>query len=382
MKHLIITLLALFSTSFGKAIGQAITNYALSSEGNNTLKVGSVFNINGSGPVIQDNSSVSLFVPVDLVTPVITNLQGGSWSATVIANSVLTSQCGAAANGYYLVQISTGGQSNLGGVAAGVQEDLFLVSFTGTSSLSINAFDPNAGDPLSACVSILGVDNTASIDPDGNGGPAMTTGYSNIPILPNSVSLPIELTSFYARPLNATDAKLDWETASELNSSHFEVERSTDGKNWQQVGKVAAAGFSQQNHSYSLIDEKVFEPGESSLSVFYYRLKMLDLDGSFTYSKVREVHFDRAGGLVVGELFPNPAERGHVAFQLPLYTEQEASLRLTVFDVRGSVVGLFETDLAAGEQLAGFDLGQLAAGVYHIRVLVNGETFARRLVVQ
>lgn len=198
----------------------------------------------------------------------------------------------------------------------------------------------------------------------------------------SSIALPIELLFFTARPLNATDAKLDWETASELNSSHFEVERSTDGKNWQQVGKVAAAGFSQQNHSYSLIDEKVFEPGESSLSVFYYRLKMLDLDGSFTYSKVREVHFERAGGLVVGELFPNPAERGHVAFQLPLYTEQEASLRLTVFDVRGSVVGLFETDLAAGEQLAGFDLGQLAAGVYHIRVLVNGETFARRLVVQ
>ncbi|MCF8246641.1 MAG: T9SS type A sorting domain-containing protein [Saprospiraceae bacterium] len=118
--------------------------------------------------------------------------------------------------------------------------------------------------------------------------------------------LPVELTQFAARPLNETDALLNWQTASEANTSHFEILRSTDGINWHFIGETEAAGESQAIQNYSFVDEQVHRVGSPD-AAFYYRLKIVDKDGSFEFSQVRQVGFD--GNNSIG-IFPNPTAWG------------------------------------------------------------------------
>ena len=90
--------------------------------------------------------------------------------------------------------------------------------------------------------------------------------------------LPVELTYFAASKYNQK-VMLEWETALELNSSHFIVERSTDGINYIPVGELSAAGESYEIQSYSFIDQ-------NPLHENYYRLKQVDFDGSYEYSDI------------------------------------------------------------------------------------------------
>jgi len=126
--------------------------------------------------------------------------------------------------------------------------------------------------------------------------PWTSTQVDLIATNPPAAPLPIELMVFIARPLNATDVQLNWTTATEINSSHFDIERSTQGITWIKIGTVAAAGNSHSNLSYNLIDKNVFDSDEVTNTDFYYRLNMVDLDGQFEYSDVRQVKFESTGG--------------------------------------------------------------------------------------
>ncbi|WP_377531837.1 T9SS type A sorting domain-containing protein [Pontibacter rugosus] len=96
------------------------------------------------------------------------------------------------------------------------------------------------------------------------------------------VPLPVELVKFKANTQGAL-VELKWQTASEQNSSHFTVERSTDGKNYESIGMVTGQGSSSSIMNYTFLDEAPVA-GTS-----YYRLKQVDLDDSFSYSIVEAV---------------------------------------------------------------------------------------------
>src|SRR5690606_28516311 len=78
---------------------------------------------------------------------------------------------------------------------------------------------------------------------------------------------------------------LTWATASEYNNDRFEIERSTNGLNWSQIGSVSGMGTTQQRHEYLFTDEYP-ENGEN-----YYRLKQVDFDDKYEYSPIRLVTF-------------------------------------------------------------------------------------------
>lgn len=383
MKYLIILFLAFVVPCL--LHGQAITSYQLTDIGNGTLKVGSVFDADEpGGKLIQFNSTISLLIPTGLITtppPIVTSLQGGEWATTsIIPNATLLLVCGAAATGYDLIQVSSLGDAELGAVLAGVPEDLFTITFTGSSDLPIYAYDPTGADPLSACLTVLGVDNVASIDPDGIGGEP-SVGYGNIPASPGVV-LPIELSAFTAQPLNTTDVQLNWTTAGEINSSHFDIERSNQGINWENIGTVTAAGNSQSNLYYSLIDDKVYDPNKPTETNFYYRLKMVDLDGYFEYSAVRQVRFE-SRGLFVGDLFPNPYGSGNASVHLPVSVKVETNLQIVVYDYQGRIVSTNARSLHTGYNNLTLETGTLPLGVYYMKLsMENGESFVRKLVVQ
>lgn len=110
--------------------------------------------------------------------------------------------------------------------------------------------------------------------------------------------LPVGISSFTST-VSGNDIQLSWQTATENNSSYFEIESSTDGSQFRALGKIDAAGNSPSLTSYSFTDYDV-ESG-----VHYYRLKQFDKDGKYVYSKIiKQVTFVDKSKLSV---HPNPA---------------------------------------------------------------------------
>ncbi|WP_218127087.1 integrin alpha [Catalinimonas alkaloidigena] len=109
-------------------------------------------------------------------------------------------------------------------------------------------------------------------DEDGNG----MADYRQI------APLPITLVSFAAVPTTKT-VELTWETAAEFNNSHFEIERSQNGQNFETIGQLRGAGTSHQRLAYQFTDQRPYT-GEN-----YYRLKQVDLDGTVSYTETQSV---------------------------------------------------------------------------------------------
>ncbi len=110
--------------------------------------------------------------------------------------------------------------------------------------------------------------------------------------------LPITLVKFSAS-LNADESvNVDWTTVLEVNSAYVSVERSADAVGWEPIGQVATKGNSVGDVNYTYKDVKPLNP------ISYYRLKMVDLDGKFKYSKVASVSLNGKSAAFV--VFSNP----------------------------------------------------------------------------
>jgi hypothetical protein len=108
--------------------------------------------------------------------------------------------------------------------------------------------------------------------------------------------LPITLLSFNAVKQNKS-VYLSWETATEANSSHFDVQTSRNGTAWESIGTVNAAGNSNTTQRYSFIHQSPVK------GINYYRIKLVDLDAKFEYSLTRTVSFSSDNNITV---MPNP----------------------------------------------------------------------------
>lgn len=111
-----------------------------------------------------------------------------------------------------------------------------------------------------------------------------------------TLPLPVKLIEFTAVRENQTTL-LSWSTSEEINSERFEIEHSTTGRNWNKIGTVAASGETSQKIRYSFTD---INP---SAGQNLYRLKMVDLDETFAYSKIVNVNFNDKVQLTT---YPNP----------------------------------------------------------------------------
>jgi hypothetical protein len=142
--------------------------------------------------------------------------------------------------------------------------------------------------------------------------------------------LPVEMIKFVGSKVDVA-AALNWATATEKNSSHFEVERSFDAKNFKGIGKVKSNGNSASVKNYAFTDEQAFMNNEA---VVYYRLKMIDRDGSFEYSNTISIaNNNEEVNLADVKVFPNP-------FNNDLYIDYKAASNETVAlrDMSGRVI--------------------------------------------
>ncbi len=172
-------------------------------------------------------------------------------------------------------------------------------------------------------------------------------------------SLPVELTYFEAQPSISHSAFLSWETASEINNSHFEIERSYDGRAFETVGEVAGNGNSQHQITYRYLDEMI-SPTENNV---FYRLKQVDFDGAFEYSDIRVVRFDALGYHHNLVAYPNP-----ITDELTLMVglSQGENYNIQAVDMQGTRV--FEENYTFTNGIHRINTAQWASGMYILKV--------------
>jgi len=175
----------------------------------------------------------------------------------------------------------------------------------------------------------------------------------------NAFVLPLKLGQFSATKKTG-QVDLIWETLSEENTSHFEIERSSDGNNWTRIGEVSANGNSTQKQSYSYTD-----PAPSVLTSFY-RLKMADKDGIYTYSRVITV--TTATEFTGIRLFPNPARE---TLQVQYEAARSGSLQLMVTDAGGRIVYQSTVSGRSGINTFSVPVQMLSPGYYQLAILAD-----------
>ena len=183
--------------------------------------------------------------------------------------------------------------------------------------------------------------------------------------------LPVELTSFAASVIDRT-VTLKWRTESESNSHGFEIEKRSNQSGWNTIGFVKSAGNSTQSQNYSFVDSKV-ETGS-----YLYRLKMIDLDGTFSYSTVIEVEVGTPTTFSLSQNYPNPFNpTTRIDYQVPF----SANVQIELYSITGEkVASLVNGELAAGFYSLDINAAtlRLSSGVYFYRMIstdIQGSKF-------
>lgn len=184
--------------------------------------------------------------------------------------------------------------------------------------------------------------------------------------------LPVELSAFDAQA-REKDVLLNWITGSEMNSSHFNVQRSTDGVAFASIGVVNAHGNTSTTSHYEFVDP------QPASGVNYYRLEQVDMDGTSKLSEVEAVVFRRL--LSTGSPYPNPT-MDHI--YLDLVVGADPDVLITTMDASGRMVRTERMRFAAGEQRYQSSVAGLDAGWYELLLtLGDGEVLhTGRFMVQ
>ncbi|MBL7816238.1 MAG: T9SS type A sorting domain-containing protein [Saprospiraceae bacterium] len=166
-----------------------------------------------------------------------------------------------------------------------------------------------------------------------------------------TVAIGVTWLDFLAKAQKDGSVDLTWSTASEKFNSHFDVQRSANGRDWTTIGTVKGNGTTNTKKTYQFTDNDPLS------GINYYRLKQVDFDDKFEYSTIASV--DMRLGKKALTVFPNPASDKINFVSNNLDTEGSVQ----IFDMKGSLV---RTVQVVGNQL---DISDLAIGLYQVRFI-------------
>jgi hypothetical protein len=183
-------------------------------------------------------------------------------------------------------------------------------------------------------------------------------------------TIPVELTSFTANVVEGS-VVLNWTTATETNNQGFEIQRSADELNFDNIGFVPGFGTTTEPKIYSYTDQSV------NSGVYYYRLKQIDFDGNFSYSEVVEVDVALPTEFSLEQNYPNPFNPStSIQFSLPV----DARVTINIYNLVGEKVAeAVSSNFVAGLNKITFNASQLTSGIYFYRLDatgINGKTFS------
>jgi uncharacterized repeat protein (TIGR02543 family) len=177
--------------------------------------------------------------------------------------------------------------------------------------------------------------------------------------------LPIELVSFQANCTGDDKINVTWTTASEHNTSHYIVEHSRNGNDWEQIAMVAAAGNTTSLLDYTYVHEN------PNAGTNYYRLTQYDNDGAFEQFNPISLNCENKSDVTTMSTYPNPSEG---SFYISLFTEDmKGAGVITITDTKGTVVYTQDVNIQNGNTIFRMDDLNVAPGMYYIHV-ANGNT--------
>jgi len=196
---------------------------------------------------------------------------------------------------------------------------------------------------------------------------------------PGDIPLLVELSSFTASA-EARKVDLHWSTKSEVNNSGFDIERGSSSDNfnkiidWNKIGFVEGAMNSAKPVFYSFTDNVFSDKGK-----YRYRLKQINLDGSFNYSNEIEVTIDSDLTFELKQNFPNPFNPSTV---INLVIPQAGKVRLSVFNLLGEEVALLLDEYKeAGNYDVEFNAAGLNSGIYFYKMEAKGFNSMRKMIL-
>ena len=189
-----------------------------------------------------------------------------------------------------------------------------------------------------------------------------------------SVILPVKMKSFTAQ-LNNSKVDLKWITSTEINASHFVIERSYNGSDFSDIATVLAFGNTTDEKSYQFADNSF----ASDKMVVYYRLRQVDADGKQDYSSIRIIRTGKQTQNTVTILtYPNPVNN-ELRITIP-NNWQGKKVTYEVVNANGQTVRKAET--ASSSQTETMNMSPLSRGFYVVKVSYNGETAQQKIVKQ
>lgn len=190
----------------------------------------------------------------------------------------------------------------------------------------------------------------------------------------NSNPLPVELTSFSAKT-SSGKVQLDWSTATEINNSGFEIERSYDSKSFFTVGFVRGNGTTTEPRSYSFIDDIQL----SSTQSVYYRLKQVDFNGDVDYSNVVSVVIGTPIEFALDQNYPNPFNPSTIIkYSIP----QRNNVSLKIYDILGNEIAVLVNETKeAGSYNVQYNASALSSGVYFYSIQAGDFFESRKMIL-
>ncbi len=181
--------------------------------------------------------------------------------------------------------------------------------------------------------------------------------------------LPVKYNSIAASKL-ANSVVINWSTASETNNHHFEIEKSTDNKNFVTIGEIKGNGNSSSMLKYNFIDN------ELSKGTSYYRLKQVDYDGIFDYSKTVSV-VNNSTTKNTSTTLPNPFNN---ELNIHVTADVTTTAQLEVIDMLGKVHYSGIENLIVGDNKITINTSNLNDGIYFVRTNMNGEISTQKII--
>lgn len=172
-------------------------------------------------------------------------------------------------------------------------------------------------------------------------------------------------------------ALLSWGTQYEINTDHFELERSVDGGNFQRFANVTAAGTTTISNDYTYTDPEILSGPYFGTSPRYYRYKTVFKNGSYRYSEIKSLAPDGYPNHILS-VYPNPTT-GPVTVRFSSFRNQKVTLQ--VVDNMGSVVAQQDMNAVIGPNVISCDISNVIRGIYYVR-LINIENRAYKILKQ
>jgi hypothetical protein len=241
-----------------------------------------------------------------------------------------------------------------------------LVAYQGTpGNLGTKFFEYSYGTNTTQTMNITNTTDCVYLILDGYAGDVCDVDMS-LSCTDCGCTLPVDLVSFEGEAKEGGNL-LKWRTLSEEENSHFIVERSRSGRDFQRIGRVEGKGSSSRESRYTLMDEDPYG------GVSYYRLKQVDMDGELhTYETIAVDRANSASkGVILKGVYPNPLRGERLSFRASSDMLREVKVR--VYDRSGRKVRDTRRVLEKGENTLSLDLQGLSQGFYSLTLQKKGE---------